>query len=483
MAADGTAAGGRAPGAETAWRGDDFPAWMSPMLVKELRQGIQSGAFAWTFVLLQAAMFVLMTVWLLERADDALGNSNRFFHGMFWWLFAMAAVAVIPMRAGASMAAERQGLSLDLLRLTRLSATQIVVGKWLATMAQVSLLAVAVLPYVVLQYFFGGLDVISDLQTLLVVVLSASVVTALSVASSGQSTVSRIGVGILTAYASLMLVGTGLSRLSAPGSGSVAAIAVAASLATAVLLEYAAVSVAPPAENHAGRIRAIVIVAALAAIAAPRFVGPVGHGALVTMAWLLAVGVCSAEYTTDPSPVAAIPAAFARFGVPGRIAAFLFTPGWATAVPFTLLAAVLCGIAATSAFTARATPALLATSFAATLFPLPLMVWFPAGRQRWITLILVHVASLAAYLIASSAGGRATDAPARILATLLPVPALFEFTRIGTGSSPPPTPFPPAILVTGLALATSLPRWVREARALAGRLRTPPRRPAAAPAP
>ena len=51
------------------WRGDDFPAWLSPMLVKELRQGIQSGAFAWTFVGLQVAMFLIMSS-MVTLTDD-----------------------------------------------------------------------------------------------------------------------------------------------------------------------------------------------------------------------------------------------------------------------------------------------------------------------------------------------------------------------------------------------------------------------------
>ena len=42
-------------GGHRAWRGDDFPAWLSPMLVKELRQGVQSGVFGWTCIALHAA--------------------------------------------------------------------------------------------------------------------------------------------------------------------------------------------------------------------------------------------------------------------------------------------------------------------------------------------------------------------------------------------------------------------------------------------
>jgi len=51
---------------KTAWRGDDFPTWLSPMVVKELRQGVQSGVFAWTFVALQVAMFLALSFGVLD---------------------------------------------------------------------------------------------------------------------------------------------------------------------------------------------------------------------------------------------------------------------------------------------------------------------------------------------------------------------------------------------------------------------------------
>ena len=56
----------------SAWPGDDFPAWLPPMLVKELRQGVQSGVFIWTFLLLQGALFLLFSVFTLARADLSL---------------------------------------------------------------------------------------------------------------------------------------------------------------------------------------------------------------------------------------------------------------------------------------------------------------------------------------------------------------------------------------------------------------------------
>jgi hypothetical protein len=69
------------------WPGDDFPAWISPMLVKELRQGVQSGAFAWTFIGLQGAMFLLCSVFVLNGAE---GRDEQAAFAFFFWTAAVA---------------------------------------------------------------------------------------------------------------------------------------------------------------------------------------------------------------------------------------------------------------------------------------------------------------------------------------------------------------------------------------------------------
>lgn len=467
-----------------AWRGEDFPAWMSPMLVKELRQGVQSGAFAWTFVLLQAAMFVLMTLWLLERSSMSGTADSGFFHGTFWWLFGLAAMLAIPLRASFSMVAERQGQTLDLLRLTRLSSTQIVFGKWLSTMAQVALLAVAVLPYVVLQYFFGGLDVVTDLATLLLVLLGASVVTAVSIATSGQSAVTRGFLVLVIGYAALVSAGAGgLASMGMLGATVWASLGVMSAIVTAVFLEYAAAGIAPAAENHAARIRSLVLLTCLLALVASRFVGIVSTDMLGLFAIVLSLGVSAAELTTDAVPVASVHARFARFGPPGKLAAIFLAPGWATGVLFLLLSTGVCmaAIAATSTGDVHRSIVRLALAAAAVAFPLPLMVFFPAGRKRWTAAVLVGAASMAIYYLtnmwlASSRGGP-WGGPQVDVPHFLPLPALFRATFDFSGASPGPLVALP-LPITGLALAFVAPRWLREMGALLARLRDAARQPA-----
>ena len=121
------------------WRGDDFAAWLPPMLVKELRQGVQSGAFFWTFLLFQAALFLIFSLQVL--VVDANPGAVREFTALFW-VAAVAGVAVlVPLRGLGAIGGEQHGNALDLLQITRLSATRIVVGKWVALVAQSFLVA------------------------------------------------------------------------------------------------------------------------------------------------------------------------------------------------------------------------------------------------------------------------------------------------------------------------------------------------------
>jgi hypothetical protein len=459
------------------WPGDDFPAWISPMLVKELRQGVQSGAFAWTFILLQAAMFLLMTFWVLNRSTGLQSRLevNQLFHGFFWSLFGFAAAIILPVRAAGSMTAERVGNTLDLLRLTHLSSTQIVVGKWLAVMAQVLLIATAVLPYLVLQYFFGGLDLVADLFSFVVVLLVASVMTAGSLAAAGQSPLTR---GLLTAFLFIAVpnflggFGSVLGTAVLSPWSALPAILVVAALLTAVMLIYAAAAIAPPAENHAGRVRVLALVATGLASVAGAWFGPISASFVIVVTVLLVAGIAIAELTSDPVELASIHAPFARLGLLGRLAAMVLTPGWATAICFTLLAAPLLGLAVFGGFPGLPATARIPEKFvlgvAAILFPLSIMLGFPAGKTRKLVFIGVQIFSLVIFFLQSPLGFSNTAAVEifRALTNLLPLAALLNLISKGSGGGGFEPMITLALGTTALSLVFVVPRFLRELAAV-----------------
>ena len=468
-----TAAAGAKP---ARWPGDDFPAWISPMLVKELRQGVQSGAFAWTFILLQVAMFLLMTFWVLNRSTGLQSRLevNQLFHGFFWAVFGFAAAIILPVRAAGSMTAERIGNTLDLLRLTHLSSTQIVVGKWLAVMAQVLLIAAAVLPYLVLQYFFGGLDIVADLFSFMVVLLVAAVITAGSLAAAGQSPLTR---GLITAFFFFavpnFLGGAGSvfgTAVLSPWS-ALPAILVVAVLLTAVMLVYAAAAIAPPAENHAARVRVLALVATGLALVAGAWFGPISASFVIAVTVLLVAGIAIAELTSDPVELASIHAPFARLGPFGRLAAMVLTPGWATAICFTLLVAPFLGLAVVSGFPGLPPTAMIPEKFvlgvAAILFPLSLMLRTRAGKTRRVVFFGVQIFSLVIFFLQSPLGFSNTAAVEifRALTNLLPLAALLNLLTVsGSGGVEPMITL--ALGTTALSLVFVIPRFVQELAAV-----------------
>ena len=469
-----TAAAGAKP---ARWPGDDFPAWISPMLVKELRQGVQSGAFAWTFILLQVAMFLLMTFWVLNRSTGLQSRLevNQLFHGFFWAVFGFAAAIILPVRAAGSMTAERIGNTLDLLRLTHLSSTQIVLGKWLAVMAQVLLIAAAVLPYLVLQYFFGGLDIVADLFSFMVVLLVAAVITAGSLAAAGQSPLTR---GLITAFFFFavpnFLGGAGSvfgTAVLSPWS-ALPAILVVAVLLTSVMLVYAAAAIAPPAENHAARVRVLALVATGLALVAGAWFGPISASFVIAVTVLLVAGIAIAELTSDPVELASIHAPFARLGPFGRLAAMVLTPGWATAICFTLLVAPFLGLAVVSGFPGLPPTAMIPEKFilgvAAILFPLSLMLGLRAGKTRRLVFIGVQIFSLVIFFLQSPLGFSNTAAVEifRALTNLLPLAALLNLITLpsGTGGFEPMIAL--ALGTTALSLVFVIPRFVQELAAV-----------------
>lgn len=354
MATTATTPRDPAPRRPAPWHGDDLPSWLSPMLVKELRQGLQSGAFSLTFVALQGGLVLLFAVWIALASEGATtGPGGQFFRGLFWFLFVTASVFLIPLRALTALRSEEVGQTFDLLRLTRLSSTKIVAGKWIAVMAQVVLIAVAVMPYVVLQYFLGGYDVVGDLLVIGAVILLAGLVTAAALLASTKTPLTR---GIIIAAISILcffgltpmsygvFFGIGMSL---SGSTGLALLSLATVPVSVVLLEYAVAAIAPRSENHAARKRLLallLVVLAILAVTAARLLSESALAAStqnerLALVWasLLAWGVVAVivigEMLGDAVPLRVIHEPFRRFPP----LAVLFTPGWATGVVFALV--------------------------------------------------------------------------------------------------------------------------------------------------
>ena len=182
----------------------DFADWLSPMIVKELRQGLRSRAFVYAFLLVQGMMIFCMFVSIASMEQDF---PQAFSGVIFWGTCALLFLVLMPGRGLTVISGEVQGKTMELLFFTGLTARWIVIGKWLAIMVQSLLLASTILPYMILRYYLGGVELSAELPALVMMLLFSAMLTAVAMAiSSFRSWIIRI-VGLCVSFLFLMLIG------------------------------------------------------------------------------------------------------------------------------------------------------------------------------------------------------------------------------------------------------------------------------------
>jgi hypothetical protein len=289
-------------------------------------------------------------------------------------------------------------------------------------------------------------NVVVDLEIFAWLAAGAMAVAAAALALSTLPLWLRIGVvvavavvGFVPAVALAEAMVRGRLSFARLGVGGRVGILAGLGLYTVALLEYAAARIAPPAENHAGRKRLLAVAIAVAWVVVAVFgTQNAGIGTiLVTLP--LVFCYCVESLLEDPTPIGSIYRPFGRWGGAGRLAAAVFSPGWATAVPFVAVVATLCLTGWTVVFV-RHEPSELGIAFtigcqlvAAIFFPLPLLVRVPRARPRLLFYALVQIACFIVfvYLAAFKPRGLAFSAWNGWLFTLpFPLAALTVFTGI-----------------------------------------------------
>ncbi|NNE91375.1 MAG: hypothetical protein HKN23_06990 [Verrucomicrobiales bacterium] len=315
----------------------DFSDKLSPMLVKELRQGMRTNLFTIAFILLQAFMVLCMLIGSAEQGDD----TTRFF---FWFFVITAMLVVQPIRGFGALSTEMTLNTMDLIQLTRLGAWRITFGKWAAIVAQSLLLITGILPYVVMRYFLGGVNLFQELLMIFYVILGSMLLTAMTVGfSSFKSVLLRvalligggIGFSTLMGIVSAVYVTSAFTGM-APRSYFWESIGMvlAAAYATYYLLDLGASRIAPESANHSSRKRLISMAFILVMLCLP-FFGVEQAFSFVTAGIVIAlVGIDA--ITESPTVLPGVLRPFSRNAIT-RLAAGVLVPGWHTGLRFFLI--------------------------------------------------------------------------------------------------------------------------------------------------
>jgi hypothetical protein len=144
---------------------DDFSDWLSPIIVKEVRQMIRSREFNYSFGLV---LFAGLLVAFFATADALNGDANS-----GGWTFATLMTAlvviglgIIPLGTLNALRNERTERTLDLVTLTTLSTRKIVIGKLLAQAVKLLTLFAGLAPFIATGFLLGGIDLVTILVAL-----------------------------------------------------------------------------------------------------------------------------------------------------------------------------------------------------------------------------------------------------------------------------------------------------------------------------
>ena len=329
----------------------DFPTWITPPLVKELRQGMRSPAFLITMSLFPAALSLVFLFSFIQSPNGPV-VSPSLSNNLFWTLICFCLLIVIPLRALIAVKEEIDTRSINLLILTKLTSTRIIWGKWVSLISQSALILCLTLPFAVIRYYFGDINILQDLCFLLLIFVFGSALTAFSLWLSGTPALLRILASIQLIFCGIAFATMGFNINQIFGgdfyfasfwSSSVVFLFDAAIIIWLSLL-LATKWFASPSENISGRIRCVMLLVLplpfLILLLPKHMISAnfMGIQTTVSFATITIALILEGSVPTPFLPSHVVKTSCQRFGWFRRL--FLL-PGWPGAAQFGLLATLI----------------------------------------------------------------------------------------------------------------------------------------------
>ncbi|MEM0895984.1 MAG: hypothetical protein AAGJ79_03785 [Verrucomicrobiota bacterium] len=329
----------------------DFKDWIGPMVVKELRQGLRTKSFIGVFIGLQT-MLVIITIAMADA-----GSSGESISAWFWGFINLTFIVLMPLRGFNAISQEARHQTLELVLMTRLNARRITYGKWFALYAQTLLFSISLLPFVIMRFFLGGIEIATEIYILLLFTIASGALTAISVGVSAQpSALLRGAATLLIVFAFVPAQGFLVQFLffdtrssmtlwaSSEFWASFGATVFVVAFVILFMVEFGAGYIAPDADNIATRKRLLTL-GFVVVILGFAFAPAIELEAMVGISLIFATIPCIDALCERPAAVASLYTPFVRRGHPGRMAGRLLYPGWPTGLFFSLLIAGILGVA------------------------------------------------------------------------------------------------------------------------------------------
>jgi hypothetical protein len=146
---------------------DDTSDWLSPIVVKEVRQMVRSREFVYSF----AASLVAALAVAFYGAANAMSAGGTIGGSTFVALMVcltLLGLLVVPIGAFSALRSERMEQTLELVTVTALSPRRIIIGKLMAQAVKLTTLFAAMAPFIAMSFLLGGIDFVTILVSLVV---------------------------------------------------------------------------------------------------------------------------------------------------------------------------------------------------------------------------------------------------------------------------------------------------------------------------
>jgi hypothetical protein len=192
---------------------EDRSDWLSPIVVKEVRQVVRGREFHYSFA---ASLLASLAIAFFGAADAVTGSgaSGAWTFGALMVCLTLLGLLVVPLGAFNALRFERMEQTFDLIAVTALSPRRIVIGKLLAQGVKLATLFAAIAPFIAMSFLLGGIDFFTILISVLVLFLWSMWASAAFLFFSTLATSRAMSGLVFGAVAILLFFLLGLSRMT-----------------------------------------------------------------------------------------------------------------------------------------------------------------------------------------------------------------------------------------------------------------------------
>ena len=132
---------------------------INPIVIKELRQAVQSRFVIAALLTLLTIQIVAIGIYILASGGSLFGfDAGRQAFLMLFAILQVIGMLFVPLYTAVRLAAERSDTNVDLLFITTIKPRSIIAGKMFAALTLTALIYSACMPFMAFTYFLRGID-------------------------------------------------------------------------------------------------------------------------------------------------------------------------------------------------------------------------------------------------------------------------------------------------------------------------------------